>query len=213
MRHLCEPGADGAETFADGVPREGLSRQHVLTRIGVMSLVRKKVQEFEHVNGKYSTPDLIPEGPEGKKPGEVISSDPNTPVPASPAHLPPALLGLPDKMEAQLGYMDEKDLGLQKPKKALEVQALPAALDRVEGEDKHESPASKERAREEQPEEKEKAPPSPEQLPRGWGFPQAAHSRAMSCLSRPGSGKGRWLYFSSFLPGRGVDSIALQAPW
>ena len=43
MRHLCEPGADGAETFADGVPREGLSRQHVLTRIGVMSLVRKKV--------------------------------------------------------------------------------------------------------------------------------------------------------------------------
>ena len=44
MRHLCEPGADGAETFADGVPREGLSRQHVLTRIGVMSLVRKKVR-------------------------------------------------------------------------------------------------------------------------------------------------------------------------
>lgn len=44
MRHLCEPGADGAETFADGVPREGLSRQHVLTRIGVMSLIRKKVQ-------------------------------------------------------------------------------------------------------------------------------------------------------------------------
>uniref|UniRef100_A0A8B9PP64 Chromodomain-helicase-DNA-binding protein 4 n=1 Tax=Apteryx owenii TaxID=8824 RepID=A0A8B9PP64_APTOW len=45
MRHLCEPGADGAETFADGVPREGLSRQHVLTRIGVMSLIRKKVKE------------------------------------------------------------------------------------------------------------------------------------------------------------------------
>ena len=43
MRHLCEPGADNAESFADGVPREGLSRQHVLTRIGVMSLIRKKV--------------------------------------------------------------------------------------------------------------------------------------------------------------------------
>ena len=43
MRHLCEPGADNAEAFADGVPREGLSRQHVLTRIGVMSLIRKKV--------------------------------------------------------------------------------------------------------------------------------------------------------------------------
>lgn len=59
MRHLCEPGADHAESFADGVPREGLSRQHVLTRIGVMSLIRKKVQEFEHINGYYSMPELI----------------------------------------------------------------------------------------------------------------------------------------------------------
>ncbi|XP_037933405.1 chromodomain-helicase-DNA-binding protein Mi-2 homolog [Teleopsis dalmanni] len=59
MRHLCEPGADNAETFADGVPREGLSRQHVLTRIGVMSLIRKKVQDFEHINGYYSMPELI----------------------------------------------------------------------------------------------------------------------------------------------------------
>ncbi|KAK0098849.1 hypothetical protein PV326_001415 [Microctonus aethiopoides] len=59
MRHLCEPGADNAETFADGVPREGLSRQHVLTRIGVMSLIRKKVQEFEHINGYWSMPEMI----------------------------------------------------------------------------------------------------------------------------------------------------------
>uniref|UniRef100_A0A669B657 Chromodomain helicase DNA binding protein 3 n=1 Tax=Oreochromis niloticus TaxID=8128 RepID=A0A669B657_ORENI len=44
MRHLCEPVADGAETFADGVPREGLCRQPVLTRIGVMSLLKKKVR-------------------------------------------------------------------------------------------------------------------------------------------------------------------------
>uniref|UniRef100_A0A671X5U6 Uncharacterized protein n=1 Tax=Sparus aurata TaxID=8175 RepID=A0A671X5U6_SPAAU len=98
MRHLCEPGADGAETFADGVPREGLSRQHVLTRIGVMSLVRKKVQEFEHVNGKLSSPDLIPIGMELKKLTESLSSDPNTPVPASPVAtqpgtpVPPGLL-------------------------------------------------------------------------------------------------------------------------
>uniref|UniRef100_A0A8D0RU80 Chromodomain-helicase-DNA-binding protein 5 n=1 Tax=Sus scrofa TaxID=9823 RepID=A0A8D0RU80_PIG len=168
MRHLCEPGADGAETFADGVPREGLSRQHVLTRIGVMSLVRKKVQEFEHVNGKYSTPDLIPEGPEGKKPGEVISSDPNTPVPASPAHLLPAPPGLPDKLEAQLGYMDEKEPGVQKPKKPPEIQAL----DGVEGEDKHESSDGKERAREERLEEAEKAQPSPEQLPKEEVLPE-----------------------------------------
>merc|ERR1719187_2951454 len=59
MRHLCEPGNENSETFADGVPREGLSRQHVLTRIGVMSLIRKKVQEFEQINGKHSMPHLI----------------------------------------------------------------------------------------------------------------------------------------------------------
>ncbi|XP_060760987.1 chromodomain-helicase-DNA-binding protein 4a isoform X2 [Neoarius graeffei] len=94
MRHLCEPGADGAETFADGVPREGLSRQHVLTRIGVMSLIRKKVQEFEHVNGQWSMPWMMeleenkvvasghPDSP-GKTPstGTPADTQPNTPIP------------------------------------------------------------------------------------------------------------------------------------
>jgi chromodomain-helicase-DNA-binding protein 4 len=56
MRHLCEPGADNAETFADGVPREGISRQHVLTRIGIMALIRKKIKEYEQVNGDVSVP-------------------------------------------------------------------------------------------------------------------------------------------------------------
>uniref|UniRef100_A0A3Q0SR31 Chromodomain helicase DNA binding protein 4a n=1 Tax=Amphilophus citrinellus TaxID=61819 RepID=A0A3Q0SR31_AMPCI len=99
MRHLCEPGADGAETFADGVPREGLSRQHVLTRIGVMSLIRKKVQEFEHVNGQWSMPWMAeleenkraaaqPDSP-GKTPstGTPADTQPNTPVPGN-AHTP-----------------------------------------------------------------------------------------------------------------------------
>lgn len=69
------------------------------------SLPPAQVQEFEHVNGKYSTPDLIPEGPEGKKPGEVISSDPNTPVPASPAHLLPGPLGLPGLDSNEEGWV------------------------------------------------------------------------------------------------------------
>uniref|UniRef100_A0A672T4U4 Chromodomain-helicase-DNA-binding protein 4-like n=1 Tax=Sinocyclocheilus grahami TaxID=75366 RepID=A0A672T4U4_SINGR len=96
MRHLCEPGADGAESFADGVPREGLSRQHVLTRIGVMSLIRKKVQEFEHVNGQWSMPWMMelnenkiastassqPDSP-SKTPstGTPADTQPNTPAP------------------------------------------------------------------------------------------------------------------------------------
>ncbi|XP_043270703.1 chromodomain-helicase-DNA-binding protein Mi-2 homolog isoform X3 [Venturia canescens] len=79
MRHLCEPGADNAETFADGVPREGLSRQHVLTRIGVMSLIRKKVQEFEHINGYYSMPEMI------RKPVEPVKNEGATTATAATA--------------------------------------------------------------------------------------------------------------------------------
>lgn len=88
MRHLCEPGADGAETFADGVPREGLSRQHVLTRIGVMSLIRKKVQEFEHVNGRWSMPELA-EIEENKKLLQPGSPSPKTPTPSTPGDTQP----------------------------------------------------------------------------------------------------------------------------
>lgn len=40
------------------MPREGLNRVQVLTRIGVMSLIRKKVQEFESVNGEWSMPEV-----------------------------------------------------------------------------------------------------------------------------------------------------------
>ena len=54
MRHLCEPVADNAETFADGVPCEGLSRHHVLTRTGIMALIRKKVHEYEKIHGTNS---------------------------------------------------------------------------------------------------------------------------------------------------------------
>lgn len=58
MRHLCEPCADSQEAFNDGVPREGLNRQLVLTRIGIMSLLRKKVNEFEAMNGEWSMPEV-----------------------------------------------------------------------------------------------------------------------------------------------------------
>uniref|UniRef100_A0A669BBN5 Chromodomain helicase DNA binding protein 4 n=1 Tax=Oreochromis niloticus TaxID=8128 RepID=A0A669BBN5_ORENI len=105
MRHLCEPGADGAETFADGVPREGLSRQHVLTRIGVMSLIRKKVQEFEHVNGQWSMPWMAEleenkraaalaagEDPKTPSTGTPADTQPNTPVPGKHTHYLHSLL-------------------------------------------------------------------------------------------------------------------------
>merc|ERR1712048_913301 len=96
MRHLCESGNEAAETFADGVPREGLSRQHVLTRIGIMSLIRKKVQEFENINGKHSMPHLAAKMAElaMKKPEDSeVTTATNTPqsgTPASSARASPA---------------------------------------------------------------------------------------------------------------------------
>merc|ERR1712079_96711 len=80
MRHLCEPGNENAETFADGVPREGLSRQHVLTRIGIMSLIRKKVQEFEQINGKHSMPHLVVKKKKKTEDDEEVKSVTETPV-------------------------------------------------------------------------------------------------------------------------------------
>lgn len=44
LRHLCEPGMDNkVETYSDGVPREGVNRLQVLSRIGIMSLIKRKV--------------------------------------------------------------------------------------------------------------------------------------------------------------------------
>uniref|UniRef100_A0A8B9L948 Chromodomain helicase DNA binding protein 4 n=1 Tax=Astyanax mexicanus TaxID=7994 RepID=A0A8B9L948_ASTMX len=129
MRHLCEPGADGAETFADGVPREGLSRQHVLTRIGVMSLIRKKVQEFEHVNGQWSMPWMkeleeskraaaaaAGEDPKTPSSGTPADTQPNTPAPGKHRHLETPALGfktiieIPDDGDVSASLL-EKDEG------------------------------------------------------------------------------------------------------
>ena len=46
MRHLCEPTPDTIPTYADGVPKEGVQRHVVLNRIGIMSLIRKKVSNL-----------------------------------------------------------------------------------------------------------------------------------------------------------------------
>ncbi|KAM3920975.1 chromodomain-helicase-DNA-binding protein 5 isoform 10-T10 [Leptodactylus fuscus] len=153
MRHLCEPGADGAETFADGVPREGLSRQHVLTRIGVMSLVRKKVQEFEQVNGKYSTPDMIPEGAESKKCFDVVSSDPTTPVPASPAPLLSGATPVPEKVETQSTLSEEME-AIEQKTKPLEVQSL-TKVEKEDVEEKLECQEFKEKQKKESGEEED----------------------------------------------------------
>ncbi|XP_061520411.1 chromodomain-helicase-DNA-binding protein 4a isoform X1 [Phycodurus eques] len=133
MRHLCEPGADGAETFADGVPREGLSRQHVLTRIGVMSLIRKKVQEFEHVNGQWSLPWMA-ELEENKRASQPDSPG-KTPSTGTPADTQPNTPAAGDESKSDEAVRDgDKDLkkdgeadknGKDAAKNAGEVIAIP----------------------------------------------------------------------------------------
>lgn len=86
---LGQPGAEVASSLSLGHPQLHWQPHHPPPPSPA------QVQEFELVNGRYSTPDLVPEGSESKKLGEAVSSDPNTPVPASPAHLLPAPLGLP----------------------------------------------------------------------------------------------------------------------
>lgn len=118
MRHLCEPGADNSETFADGVPREGLSRQHVLTRIGVMSLIRKKVQEFEHINGYYSMPELIRKPCEPVKPvlaassvdGEKSATTSTSATPATSAAASPIPIVDKDDDKVDEEIKDKKDI-------------------------------------------------------------------------------------------------------
>uniref|UniRef100_A0A7N4PZ13 Chromodomain helicase DNA binding protein 3 n=1 Tax=Sarcophilus harrisii TaxID=9305 RepID=A0A7N4PZ13_SARHA len=129
MRHLCEPGADGSETFADGVPREGLSRQQVLTRIGVMSLVKKKVQEFEHINGRWSMPELMPDpsadskrssrasSPTKTSPTTPEASAANSPCTSKPATPTPSEKGDETRIPPEKDEADNPDEKPDKDKK------------------------------------------------------------------------------------------------
>ncbi|KAJ3608915.1 hypothetical protein NHX12_023443 [Muraenolepis orangiensis] len=149
MRHLCEPGADGAETFADGVPREGLSRQHVLTRIGVMSLIRKKVQEFEHVNGQWSMPWMA-ELEENKRAAAAAAALPDspgkTPSTGTPADTQPNTPATVDESKSEEAVKDadkegKETEGVKETSKTDEVISIP---DEEEKTPPSESPEEKE---------------------------------------------------------------------
>ncbi|KAJ8334430.1 hypothetical protein SKAU_G00400690 [Synaphobranchus kaupii] len=181
MRHLCEPGADGAETFADGVPREGLSRQHVLTRIGVMSLIRKKVQEFEHVNGQWSMPWMM-ELEESKKAAAAAAAvaaaaaaaaahpdspgNPKTPSTGTPADTQPNTPATAPKTPSSGTPADTQP----NTPATDETAKSDEATKETEKEEKNEGgeKESKESVKSEEPEviaipdDEEKAPPSPE---------------------------------------------------
>uniref|UniRef100_A0A8C8A5F3 Chromodomain helicase DNA binding protein 4a n=1 Tax=Oryzias sinensis TaxID=183150 RepID=A0A8C8A5F3_9TELE len=177
MRHLCEPGADGAETFADGVPREGLSRQHVLTRIGVMSLIRKKVQEFEHVNGQWSMPWMAeleenkraaaqPDSP-GKTPSTGTPADTQPNTPAAGRMEQPVGLSVDTKTETLTRFViaipdeEEKSLTSEQEKNGVEAMETEKPSN-GDAESAKEKEAEKEGGDEKSPEGKEETKPPAE---------------------------------------------------
>ena len=82
MRHLCEPDNGNSHYFADGVPKEGLPRQQVLARIGVMGLIRRKVNEYAHINGD------LPSRPGSPDSVTTSHTQLSTPAPGTPQHAP-----------------------------------------------------------------------------------------------------------------------------
>jgi len=167
MRHLCEPGNENTETFADGVPREGLSRQHVLTRIGVMSLIRKKVQEFEGINGKHSMPHLAGKNDKKKQPDSGTQSEPvsipSTPVSGTPSATPGATPASSARASPQ-PEKKEEDKEIQEIKVDKEVKEVEKEEEEKEEKedkkDKMEVDESKEKK--EEKEEKEEKMSEPE---------------------------------------------------
>lgn len=77
MRHLCEPDTPTSTTYSDSVPKENASRQNILTRIGIMRLVRNKVRDGGG-SGKGESEGMRwgsgeKEGKRGGEEGEVAS--------------------------------------------------------------------------------------------------------------------------------------------
>ncbi|XP_019855875.1 PREDICTED: chromodomain-helicase-DNA-binding protein 5-like isoform X1 [Amphimedon queenslandica] len=64
MRHLCEPDTPNSVTHTDGVPKMSVPRQNILTRIGVMKLIKNKIDQYNELNGNSSMPgELAPPPP------------------------------------------------------------------------------------------------------------------------------------------------------
>merc|ERR1711899_110362 len=157
MRHLCEPGNENAETFADGVPREGLSRQHVLTRIGIMSLIRKKRQEFENINGKHSMPHLAAKmaALAAKKPEDSeVTTATNTPQSGTPASSARASPAPKDDEKKKEENKEEESKKAAEPKKESEEEKM--EVDEKESETKKDEKKDDKEKKEETKDDKSK---------------------------------------------------------
>merc|ERR1712127_1121069 len=153
---------------------EGLSRQHVLTRIGVMSLIRKKVQEFEGINGKHSMPHLIvKKAVAGKKEGEdaEVRSISSTPVTGTPTGTPISSARAspqPKEKEDEIKEVAPKVNGEEKKEEVAEKMEVEEKKEEKKEEEVKEEAAEEEKkegeaAAEVKPEDKEKSEKKPEE--------------------------------------------------
>jgi len=55
---MCHLSRESSNMNGQIVSQEGLTPQNILTRIGIMCLVKRKVQEFEKANGEFSMPKV-----------------------------------------------------------------------------------------------------------------------------------------------------------
>ncbi|KAK2710509.1 hypothetical protein QYM36_011889, partial [Artemia franciscana] len=124
MRHLLESGNESDATFSDGVPRENICRQDVLTRMGILALIRKKVAEFETFNGYYSMPELVKEIVAGTEPKQKISAE-NQVVSTEKKTIGEIKLELKGEEEKQ-GWEEQKGLEASLPMEStLSIDTLP----------------------------------------------------------------------------------------
>lgn len=80
ISHLCEPGDPSATTFEDGVPKEGINVGQVLTRIGIISLIKRKVFEYQEKHGlvsfKVAKKPVVPAVVAGTSASEEATKEP-----------------------------------------------------------------------------------------------------------------------------------------
>ncbi|KAL5265389.1 hypothetical protein ACHWQZ_G006190 [Mnemiopsis leidyi] len=164
MRHLCEPDNGNSHYFADGVPKEGLPRQQVLARIGVMGLIRRKVNEYAHINGdlpsRPGSPDSVTTShtqmstPASSTPQQAPSTPqpaPETAAPAQPAE--EASPTRPEKTPAAANQTESKPAETDKSEKKTEDSSENPA--ETEGEQKESKDDEKVEAMETESEGKE----------------------------------------------------------
>ena len=150
MRHLCEPDNGNSHYFADGVPKEGLPRQQVLARIGVMGLIRRKVNEYAHINGDLPSRPGSPDGV------TTSHTHPSIQAPGMPLAAPGTPQPVPDTQQIAPAAVDPTTVEPEKPVNSEEPAETDQSESKPEGSTETEKPAEPEGESQEENKDEEK---------------------------------------------------------